>query len=200
MRGILLRLASVQRFVQLTGIIISLYCLGCDGRPSGLPTRTWTKPCDNCIAGVENFAKVSPTLWRGGQPTDDGFRNLEAAGAKTIVSLRDRHDDLPQLAGTKLKYLRVPAHAWDPKDAQIILVLRILQDPKNWPVFVHCAEGRDRTGYVVATYRMIIENWPADDAILEMFDFRFNTIWFRNPAFLRDLNVEKMHQLVNLAP
>jgi hypothetical protein len=47
---------------------------------------------------------------------------------------------------------------------------------------------------------MIIENWPADDAILEMFDFRFNTIWFRNPAFLRDLNVEKMHQLVNLAP
>jgi tyrosine-protein phosphatase SIW14 len=200
MRGILLRLASVQRFVQLTGIIVSFYCLGCDGRPSGLPTRTWTKPCDNCIAGVENFTKVSPTLWRGGQPTDDGFRNLEAAGAKTIVSLRDRHDDLPQLAGTKLKYLRVPAHAWDPKDAQIILVLRILQDPKNWPVFVHCAEGRDRTGYVVATYRMIIENWPADDAILEMFDFRFNTIWFRNPAFLRDLNVEKMHQLVKLAP
>ena len=173
MRGILLRLAYVQRFIQFTGIIVSLYCLGCDGRPSGLPTRTWTKPCDNCIAGVENFAKVSPTLWRGAQPTTDGFRNLEAAGAKTIVSLRDRHDDLPQLAGTKLKYLRVPAHAWDPKDAQIILVLRILQDPKNW---------------------------PADDAILEMFDFRFNTIWFRNPAFLRDLNVEKMHQLVNLAP
>lgn len=200
MRGILLRLAYVQRFIQFTGIIVSLYCLGCDGRPSGLPTRTWTKPCDNCIAGVENFAKVSPTLWRGAQPTTEGFRNLQAAGAKTIVSLRDRHDDLPQLAGTKLKYLRVPAHAWDPKDAQIILVLRILQDPKNWPVFVHCAEGRDRTGYVVATYRMIIENWPADDAILEMFDFRFNTIWFRNPAFLRDLNVEKMHQLVNLAP
>ena len=166
MRGILLRLASVQRFIQFTGIIVALYCLGCDGRPSSLPTRTWTKPCDNCITGGENFAKVSPTLWRGAQPTADGFGNLEAAGVKTIVSLRDRHDDLPQLADTKLKYLRVPAHAWDPKDAQIILVLRILQDPKNWPVFVHCAEGRDRTGYVVATYRMIIENWPADDAIL----------------------------------
>jgi hypothetical protein len=127
MRGILLRLASVQRFIQFTGIIISLYCLGCDGRPSGLPTRTWTKPCNSCIAGVENFAKVSPTLWRGAQPTTDGFRNLEVAGAKTIVSLRDRHDDLPQLAGTKLKYLRVPAHAWDPKDAQIILVLRFFR-------------------------------------------------------------------------
>lgn len=200
MRGILLRLVSVQRFIQFTGIIVSLYCLGCDGHPSSPPTRTWTKPCDNCIAGVENFAKVTPTLWRGAQPTADGFRNLEAAGVKTIVSLRDRYDDLPQLAGTKLKYLRVPAHAWDPKDAQIILVLRILQDPNNWPVFVHCAEGRDRTGYVVATYRMIIENWQADDAIHEMFDFRFNTIWFRNPAFLRDLNVEKMVQLVKLAP
>jgi hypothetical protein len=199
MRGILLRLAYVQRFIQFTGIIVSLYCLGCDGRPSGLPTRTWTKPCDNCIAGVENFAKVSPTLWRGAQPTTEGFRNLEAAGAKTIVSLRDRHDDLPQLAGTKLKYLRVPAHAWDPKDAQIILVLRFFRIRR----IGRCsftAPRAETARYIVATYRMIIENWPADDAILEMFDFRFNTIWFRNPAFLRDLNVEKMHQLVNLAP
>jgi len=200
MRRLPSQLGCSLKFFQFICIIVYLCCLGCDGRPSSPPTRTWTKPCDNCFPGVENFAKVSPTLWRGAQPTADGFRNLEAAGVKTIVSLRDRYDDLPQLAGTKLKYLRVPAHAWDPKDAQIILVLRILQDPKNWPVFVHCAEGRDRTGYVVATYRMIIENWQADDAIHEMFDFRFNTIWFRNPAFLRDLNVEKMVQLVKLAP
>jgi len=200
MGRLLSQLGCSLKFVQFIYIIVCFCCLGCDGRPSTSPTRTWAKPCDDCIAGVENFAKVSPTLWRGAQPSNEGFRNLEAAGAKTIISLRDRHDDLPQLAGTKLKYLRVPAHAWDPKDAQIIQVLRILQDPKNWPVFVHCAEGRDRTGYVVATYRMVIENWPADDAILEMFDFRFNTIWFRNPAFLRELNVEKMVQLVKLAP
>jgi hypothetical protein len=80
---------------------------------------------------VENFAKVTLTLWRGGQPTADGFRNLEAAGVKTIVSLRDRHDDLPALSKTTVKYLRIPTRAWDPKDAQLAVVLKILQNPKN---------------------------------------------------------------------
>lgn len=81
-----------------------------------------------------------------------------------------------------------------------MLFLKIIDDPKNWPVFVHCAEGRDRTGYSVATYRMVIENWSVDDALHEMFDFHFNTIWFRNPAFLRTLNVATMRELVKRAP
>jgi protein tyrosine/serine phosphatase len=139
-------------------------------------------------------------LWRGAQPSAQGFRNLDAAGAKTVISLREQHDDLPLLAGTKLRYVRLPSHAWDPEEAQLVLFLKILDDPKNWPVFVHCAEGRDRTGYSVATYRMVVEKWRADDAIHEMFDFRFNAVWFRNPSFLRRLNVERLRQLVKLAP
>jgi hypothetical protein len=47
---------------------------------------------------------------------------------------------------------------------------------------------------------MVFDNWSADDAIHEMYDFRFNTVWFRNPTFLRNLNVETMHRLVALAP
>jgi protein tyrosine phosphatase (PTP) superfamily phosphohydrolase (DUF442 family) len=181
-------------------LLLLLFCLGCARRPSTPPTRTWAKPCDNCIAGVDNFARVSPALWRGAQPTAEGFRNLAAAGVKTIVSLREHNDDLPLLQGTKLRYIRIPSHAWDPEDAQLVLFLKSLEESKNWPVFVHCAEGRDRTGYSVAAYRIVVENWPVDDALHEMFDFRFNAIWFRNPKFLRELNVEKIRQLVRLAP
>jgi len=130
----------------------------------------------------------------------EGFRGLEAAGAKTIVSLRDRHVDHELLVTTKLKYVRIPGHAWDPEEAELVLILKILEDRDNWPVFVHCAEGRDRTGYSVATYRMAVENWSVDDALHEMFDFRFNAIWFRNPAFLRRLDVAKMRELVKRAP
>jgi len=175
-------------------------CFGCGRRPSVPPTRTWPKPCDNCIVGVENFTKVSAALWRGAQPTGEGFRNLAAAGAKTILSLREHHDDWPLLKGTQLKYLRLPSHAWDPEEAQLVLFMKILNDPKNWPVFVHCAEGRDRTGYSVATYRMAVESWTVDDALHEMFDFRFNALWFRNPTFLRKLNVAEMRERVLRAP
>lgn len=157
-------------------------------------------PCDDCLAGVENFTKVSAALWRGAQPTAEGFRSLAAAGTKTVVSLRDHHDDYELLSDTKLKYVRIPTHAWDPEDAELVLFLKIVADRDNWPVFVHCAEGRDRTGYAVATYRIVVENWSVDDTLHEMFDYRFNAIWFRNPAFLRRLEVGKIGELVKRAP
>jgi len=177
---------------------------GCATRPAAQPTRNWPAPCDNCIAGVSNFSKVSPLLWRGGQPTEEGFRNLGAAGAKTIISLREYHDDLRLLEGTRLKYLRIPMDAWDPEEAELVLFLtaleRILKDPDSTPVFVHCAAGKDRTGYAMAAYRMVFENWTAEDAIHEMFDFRFNTVWFRNPGFLKEMDIARVRTLMRLAP
>ena len=94
--------------------------------------------------------------------------------------------------------------AWNPEEAEIVLLLsaieRALKDPAGRPVFIHCAEGKDRTGYSIAAYRMVFENWTADDAIHEMFDFGFHAIWFRNPAFLRRLEVEKVRREIRRAP
>jgi tyrosine-protein phosphatase SIW14 len=75
---------------------------GCAMRPTTPPTRTWPPPRDNFVAEVKNFAEVSPALWRGAQPTAQGFRNLEAAGVKTVISLREQHDDSDLLAGRNL--------------------------------------------------------------------------------------------------
>lgn len=193
----------IRGFFLLWGAIV-LLVTGCATRPAAPPTRSGPQPCDSCIEGVSNFSKVSPLLWRGAQPTEAGFRNLEAAGAKTIISLRERHDDLPRLEGTRLKYLRIPMDAWDPEEAELVLLLtaleKILKDPDRAPVFVHCAEGKDRTGYSIAAYRMVFENWSVDDALHEMFDFRFNTIWFRNPGFLKRLDIERVRTQMQRAP
>lgn len=195
---------------QGSSVVLMIALLGCATmRPTTPPTQSWAQPCDTCIAGVENFAKVSPTLWRGSQPTEEGFRNLERAGVKTVISLRDYHDDyddFAMLGGTNLKYLRIPMHAWNPDQAQLILLMKVLertlQDPDSSPVFVHCAAGKDRTGYSIATYRMVLdkEKWTPDDAIAEMYDFRFNAIWFRNPTFLKSLDVKKVNDLMKRAP
>lgn len=194
---------SAATLLLLCGAVVILNA-GCATRPIAPPTRNWPAPCDRCIKGVSNFSKVSSLLWRGGQPTEEGFRNLEAAGVKSVISLREFHDDLPLLEGTGLKYLRIPMDAWDPEETELVLFLteleRILKDPDRTPAFVHCAEGKDRTGYSIAVYRMVFENWTAEDAIHEMFDFRYNTIWFRNPGFLKDLDIPRVRKLMQLAP
>ena len=77
---------------------------------------------------------------------------------------------------------------------------KILENRDGRPLFVHCVEGRDCTGYSIATYRMLVERCSVDDTLHEMFDFRFNTIWFRNPAFLRQLDVTRMRELVQRVP
>ena len=179
----------------------------CATRPTGQPIHSWAQPCDDCIGGVKNFGKVSKDLWRGAQPTVNGFRNLASAGVKTVISLRadhDDYDDFSKLGGTDLKYIRIPMHAWNPDKAELVLLMKVidkvLKDPESSPVFIHCAAGRDRTGYSVATYRMVFEGWPSDDAIQEMFDYRFDTYWFRNPTFLKKLDVTKFKTHMSLAP
>jgi protein tyrosine phosphatase (PTP) superfamily phosphohydrolase (DUF442 family) len=201
-------------------IFSAVFLAGCAFHPTTQPTERWNQPCekcttgvsscDKCILGVGNFAKVTPQLWRGAQPTEEGFRNLEKAGVKTVISLRDEHDDyddFAKLGGAKtLKYIRIPMHAWDPDQAQLIVLMnvldRALKDPASYPVFIHCAEGKDRTGYSVATYRMVSQepHWKANDAILEMYDFGFNEIWFRNPSFLKSLDTNNFNTIKNLAP
>ena len=179
----------------------------CASRPAVQPTRSWALPEDNEVAGVENFGKVAPMLWRGSQPTEDGFRSLARKGVKTVISLRDNHDDyddFSKLGGAQVKYIRIPMHAWAPDKALLVTLMKVLEralkDPDSSPVFIHCSEGRDRTGYSVATYRMVFEGWTPHDAIHEMFDYRFNSIWFRNPAFLENLDVNSIKTLMSLSP
>lgn len=169
---------------------------GCASSPAGPATQTLTTPCDNCVRGVARFAKVSPALWRGAQPTAEGFRALEEAGARTVIDLRGDHDDAQLLSGTRLRYVRIPTRAWDPKEADLVPFLTVLQNPDNWPVFVHCNKGRDRVGFYIAAYRIAIDGWSADDAIREMFQFDYSPIWFRIPVVLRAIDVEKLNARV----
>lgn len=158
------------------------------------------QPCDTCVTGVENFAKVSEALWRGAQPTAEGFKTLEKMGAKTIVSFRHDHDDLELMKGTHLQYLRIPSRAFRPTEENLVRFLKVIEDPANWPVYIHCAQGRDRTGYNAAVYRMVVQGWKAEEAIREMNTFHFNKIWFGNPGFLRKLDAARLKERVKADP
>lgn len=69
---------------------------------------------------------------------------------------------------------------------------KVIQDQKNWPVFIHCWKGDDRVGFYVAAYRIVVDGWSRDDAIRELFRFGYNPIWFRIPQVLRELDVDRL--------
>lgn len=45
-------------------------------------------------------------------------------------------------------------------------------------IYVHCKHGVDRTGMVIASYRIIEQRWSVEDAIDEMMKHGFHRIYF----------------------
>jgi protein tyrosine phosphatase (PTP) superfamily phosphohydrolase (DUF442 family) len=148
------------------------------------------------LAGCPNLYKVSATLYRGAQPTAEGFGNLKKLGIKTVINLRDHHSDEDLLPAESFRYVSIPIDTWDIKHQTVVDFLRVASDPNAAPVFVHCQHGADRTGTMVAVYRMVVQDWNADRAIMEMTrsGFGYHPLWSELPAFVRKLNAEKIKE------
>lgn len=121
-------------------------------------------------AGVGNFHQVAPHIYRGGQPTADGFKNLSKMGIKIVLDLRAGGDEGEKkvVESLGMKYVHVPMHGMSrPTNGQIADALKVLSNKDGGPIFVHCKRGADRTGTVIACYRMTHEDWTAVKALAE---------------------------------
>jgi len=124
------------------------------------------------LAGVANFHQVDRNVYRGAQPTAEGFKSLADLGVKTIVDLRhgkDHSDSEEKIAEQfGLHYINVPMEGLTaPTDKQIANLLAVLDAADKGPVFVHCRQGKDRTGIVVACYRIDHDHWTNAKALEE---------------------------------
>lgn len=118
---------------------------------------------------LPNFQRVDDLLFRGGQPKPGGYARLARLGVKTVVNLRDDDgraiSEGEEARAAGLRYYNVPfGRLGCPLDAEVERVLRLIDAPENQPVFVHCRRGADRTGLVVAVYRMTHDGWTAERA------------------------------------
>ncbi len=152
--------------------------------------------------GLPNLHRVSADLYRGAQPTTEGLQELQKLGVKTVVNLRGSNGEQPRLAELSLAYEHIPMTAWSVHDEEIVQFLRIVGQPDNAPVFVHCQRGADRTGLVCAVYRIAIQGWTKDEAIAEMTQggFRFNRGYQNVVNYIHDLDVEQIKQRAGLTP
>lgn len=144
------------------------------------------------IKGLPNFAKVSESLYRGAQPDREGFEELRKLGAKSVVNLRAGYSDEKLLKGLGFRYFSVPTRTWHLTYAHSARFLKIVSDPANQPVFVHCRHGADRTGTMVAVYRIYVQKWKTDDAIRELPLFGFHNIWQNLRWYLSKLEVKRL--------
>lgn len=118
---------------------------------------------------LPNFHRVNERLYRGGQPRAGGIQRLAALGINTIINLRAndersrREEREARAAG--LHYFNVPFRRLGrPSDGQLNQALSIINAPENGRVFVHCQRGADRTGTVIAVYRIAHDGWTSEEA------------------------------------
>ena len=137
---------------------------------------------------IDNFGRVDATYYRGAQPKGRDYADLAALGVKTLINLTSDDADASekQMAGRAgLRYFQIPmtTHAV-PSAGQLADFMRIVSDPANQPVFVHCVGGRHRTGVMTAVYRMMHDGWNAAKAFAEMKQYKFGAD-FLHPEFKR---------------
>ena len=191
-----------RSFIWLSTIFIVLSIInGCKKTPTAqTPTpESFTTAEKVELSGCGNLYKVSDVLYRGEQPTSEGFKELGKLGIKTVVNLRSLHSDRDELEGTSLVYEHIRTEAWDPEQEQIEAFLKIVTNPEKQLVFVHCQHGADRTGTMVAVYRVAIEGWDKKKAINKMCNgpFGFHEIFSGLPKFIQGLGVETLRNQFN---
>ena len=183
-------IAVVSLLVSAVALALFFGVRSGDSITSTARPDNWAAPLQR--KGLPNLYEVSPTLYRGAQPSAVGMRELKAMGIKTVLNLRSFNSDRDKLRDTGLAYEQISMKAWHPEREDVIRFLKITTDKNNAPVFVHCQHGADRTGLMCAVYRVAICGWTKEEAIREMTrgGFGRHIIWRNLVQFIRDLDID----------
>ena len=133
-------------------------------------------------------------LYRTAQPTELGLRYLvDQKRVKTVLSLQthkqrlyrglfdpfdasgaEESEFVTKLGVTHLQWPMGDEWCWPwITPWQFDEFFKLLDDPANLPLTVHCMGGRHRTGTFSALYRLEYDRWPVDRVLTEMYSFQF---------------------------
>jgi protein tyrosine/serine phosphatase len=130
-------------------------------------------------APIDRFNVVDDLLFRGAQPDVEGFRYLRSIGIRTIVNLREEKDavrlrEQQTVESLGMRYINLPVKDGNfftrsrriPEET-VRAFLQLFDAAEAGPVFVHCRRGADRTGALVAMYRIARHGWKPARAYAE---------------------------------
>ncbi len=157
-------------------------------RPSNLAVKIKS-------ANLMNFFKVSDDIYRSEQPDKDAFIELNKMGIKSVLNLRTTETDDDAIGKLPIKPYLVAMDAGGVSDKDIIAALKVIKSAPK-PLLVHCRHGSDRTGVVVAMYRIVFQGWSKEDALNELLNggFGFHEYYKNIPEYIKNVNVEKIKE------
>jgi len=157
--------------------LFAIYSYAPSGNSSSSPTGP-SKSFSNVT--IKNFGQMDDHFYRGAQPRNEEYKELADLGIKSVIDLRD--DPMPYAKSAAeavhMTYFNIPLSDKDyPKNEDVEAFLKMSNEEKNWPFYVHCAGGRHRTGLMGAMYRFNHDRWDYNRAYEEMKNYDFYTRW-----------------------
>jgi len=167
----MIRLAVVLLFLSATAL----------GQNSAIDSTTYPE--------LPRFKQVSERLYRGAQPLAGGITKLRELGVNTVINLRGASDrtrsEEAEVRALGLNFYNIALPNWGrPQDDRIARIVELINAPESGRVFIHCREGVDRTGLIVAIYRMTHDGWSSRQALAEAdrSGMRRTQLWMRDYA------------------
>lgn len=158
---------------------------------------------------IRNFCVATPqVLWRGERPNNADATWLVEHRVGTIVNLEEIQDDhaafdavaTPADFTHSLDYYHLPDFEplhminWSLLDSHVASFLAIVSEAPK-PVYIHCMDGIDRTGVMIAAYRVLIEGSSREQATAEM--ARFRSPWLQVDAkYISDLKGDHLAEIM----
>lgn len=159
-----------------------------------LRPQTWATRLDQDFI----FYGLSPTLYRSALPESDDLAELHKRGINTVINFYQQSDDA-WLGDSAIQRVHIPLRGDRVTDTQVIAVLRAIRaGEQSGGVLVHCKHGQNRTGLIVAMYRIVYDGWSRDEAMAEMIEGGFGTAGRMEDAigYLNRVDVGEVKQAI----
>jgi protein tyrosine/serine phosphatase len=173
---------------------LSSLCIADEPR---LRPSSWATPIIS--ESLENWHKVDNLLYRSEQPDSQAMDDLEKFGVRRVLNLRQFNDDNDEAEETDLQLFHVPFNAAMIKEVYVVESLKIITSSDE-PILVHCWHGSDRTGTIVAMYRIVVQGWTKEAAIDELKNggYGYHSLYGNIVKYLEGVNVEEIKEQLKI--
>ncbi|MCP4648486.1 MAG: dual specificity protein phosphatase family protein [PVC group bacterium] len=159
---------------------------------------------------IPNFHQVDEKFYRGSVPNEQGWEKLQTIGIKTVISLKNNKENSLQEQKTAkalgIKFYHLPMTLYQrPDDRTVLKFLELVLTKNNQPIFVYCPGGKDRTGVMIAMYRVVACGMTIQQGYQEAKKYGFWPYYGETPELknfihqLKDKTIyfEKARELIN---
>ncbi|PCI44078.1 MAG: protein tyrosine phosphatase [Proteobacteria bacterium] len=177
---------TVGLLITLTFISLNAYAFDARLRPSN-----WGTPIIS--EHLDNWYQVDKHVYRSEQPDDEAMLEIENFGIQYVLNLREYHDDIDETQNTHLTLLHIPIRTSNISDEHVIKALRFIRKSDK-PILVHCWHGADRTGTIIAMYRIIEQGWSKQAAIDELIHggYHYHAIFDNIVTYIQSADIKNI--------